>query len=134
MVDQPLPRRQLMVLIRRFLKDKNRGISIALFADLCGVSLSTMRDVFLYHTEPLSEFVQRRVWKGYQSWAKGEVAVMQNQDNTKFTEYRRQPKPMLKRSMGLKVVNGEIKVRIGLVHRADYSQPQLDEQLERGTK
>ena len=133
-MDQPLPRRQLMVLIRRFLKDKNRGISIALFADLCGISLSTLRDVFLYNTEPLSEFVQRRVWKGYKAWAKGEVAVMQNQDNTRFTEYRRHPKPMVKRSMGLTVVNGEIKVKVGLVNKADYSQPSLNEQLERGTK
>ena len=132
MVDQPIPRRQMMVLMRRFLKDKNRGISIALFADLCGISVSTLRDVFLYHTEPLSEFTQRRVHKGYQLWANGEVKIMQNQNNTKFIDFHSRPKPMLKRSMGLKMVNGQIKMQIGLKNKADYSQESLDEQLKRG--
>ena len=32
-----IPKKQLLVEIKRFFKDKDRGISIALFAELCGV-------------------------------------------------------------------------------------------------
>jgi hypothetical protein len=80
----------------------------------------------------LSEYIQIRVSKGYKAWLNGEVGVYQNRDLSKFIEYRRQPKPMLKRSYGLKVVGGEIKMDVGVKNRADYSGYTLDEQLERG--
>jgi hypothetical protein len=64
--------------------------------------------------------VQIRVSKAYISWKKGEIAVMQNWDNTRFTEYRKVAKPRLARGYGLQVVNGEIKMKLGIVNKADY--------------
>ncbi|UOF81568.1 hypothetical protein [Bacteriophage sp.] len=127
-----LPKAELRRIIKKFLLDKNRGISVELFAELCGVNYTYMRDVFIYETENMSEHLQRRVSKGYMAWARGEVAVMQNRDRTKFVDYRKEAKPRLVRSTGLQVVNGEIKIRVGITNRNDYSTPTLDEQLERG--
>jgi hypothetical protein len=127
-----LPKAELRRIIKKFLLDKRRGISIALFADLCGVNESYLRDVFIYETERMGEHLQRRVSKGYMAWARGEVAVMQNRDNTRFVDYRKQAKPLMVRSTGLQVVNGEIKIRVGIKNRNDYSDLTLDEQLERG--
>jgi hypothetical protein len=76
--------------------------------------------------------MQRRVNKGYREWMAGEVAIMQNRDNTKFVQYRRDAKPVLQRSTGLQVVNGEIKIKVGVSNKYDYSGLTLDEQLERG--
>ena len=122
-------KKQLLHEIKRFLKDPNRGISTKLFAELCGLSQRHLLDVFVYRAEPLTEYVQIRVNKGYESWKKGEVAIMQNQNNTRFVEYRRTPKPRLVRSNSLQLVDGAIKLRIGLRNPADYSDPTLDEQL-----
>lgn len=111
------------------MKDPNRGISIKLFADLCGVSETMMKDVFLENVCPLSEYIQRRVSKGYRDYVKGNVAVYKNRDNTRFVDYRRVPKPRIARSMGLDVVNGEIRLKIGIRNRSDYSDRTIDEKL-----
>ena len=127
-----IPRRELHRIIKQFLNDLNRGISVQLFAELCGLSDKTLQTTFIYDTTPLSEFVQRRVSKGYQSWLNGEVAVMQNIDKTRFVDYRKTPKPRFGRKYGLKVENGKIKMDIGVRNKADYSFVTLDKQLERG--
>jgi hypothetical protein len=126
-----IPRLELKRIIKRFLTDKNRGISIPLFAELCGVSVAILRLVFIKEEEPLTEYVQRRVSKGYQSWVRGEVAVMMNRDQTRFVQYRKEAKPKVARSMGLEVQNGQIKLKIGLKNKADYSNLDIDEQLRR---
>ena len=101
-------------IIKRFLKDKNRGISIPLFAELAGLSTSHIRDVFLNETEPMTEYVQRRVSKAYQEWINGEVAIMQNRDTSLFVQYRKEAKPILHKSSKLTLINGEIKINMGI--------------------
>lgn len=132
MLQAVTPKKQLLVEIKRFIKDQNRGISIKLFAELCGIEKSHLLDVFFYRKHPLTEYVQIRVSKGYDAWKKGEVAVMQNQDKTRFVEYRRTAKPRVVNSAGLQVVNGAIKIKLGVRNLGDYSSPDLDEQLKRG--
>ena len=127
-----LPKAVLRKTIKRFLKDRNRGISIELFADLCGVSSSILEAVFRDETEPLTEYIQRRVSKGYTEWKNGEVAIMQNRDTSKFVQYRKEAKPVLYRNTGLHLVNGEIKIKVGISNRCNYDSVTLDEQLGRG--
>jgi len=125
-----LPKVILKKVMKRFLKDRNRGISVDLFAQLAGVSVSQIKEVFLYESEPLSEYVQRRVSKAYTEWQNGEVAVMQNKDNTRFLQYRKESKPVLRKTTRLNVVNGQIRLDIGVKNRFDYSYNTLDEQLK----
>lgn len=124
-----ISRIELLRIIRKFLEDKNRGISQELFAELAGMSKEHLLDVFIRGVYPLSERVQRRVSRAYEHFRDGEVAIMQNKDRTKFLEYRRQPKPRMTRSMGLEVQNGAIKLRIGVKNRVDYEERDIDEQL-----
>ena len=126
-----MPKRELITTMQRFIADKDRGISMELFCELCGLSETHFKKTFIYEALPLSETIQRRVSRGYRSWYEGRVAVMQNRDNSKFVEYRRQPIMRMKRSTGLQVVNGEIKIKLGITNRADYSNPTLDEMLQR---
>jgi hypothetical protein len=124
-----ISRIELLRIIKKFLEDKNRGISQELFAELAGMSKEHLLDVFIRGVYPLSERVQRRVSRAYEHFRDGEVAIMQNKDRTKFLEYRRQPKPRMTRSMGLEVQNGAIKLRIGVKNRVDYEERDIDEQL-----
>jgi len=123
-------RTDLRRIIKRFLKDKNRGISIPLFAELAGLSTSHIRDVFINESEPLTEYVQRRVSKSYQEWINGEVAIMQNRDTSLFVQYRKEAKPILHKSSKLTLINGEIKINMGIKPKYDYSDLTLDEQLK----
>jgi hypothetical protein len=117
--------------MKLFFADQNRGISIELFADLAGLSKKTMFDVFINQELPLSEYVQRRTSKAYTEWRNGEVAIMQNRNNSRFVQYRKEAKPKLVRGYGLQVVGGEIKLKLGVKNRADYDST-LAEQLDRG--
>jgi hypothetical protein len=72
------------------------------------------------------------VSKAYHEWKDGEVAIMQNRDTSKFVQYRKESKPVFKRTTGLQVVNGEIKIKLGISNKYDYSGSTLDEQLGRG--
>lgn len=115
--------------IKRFLLDDKRGISMKLFADVCGLHEDTLENVFLKEVYPMSEYVQIRVSKGYNAWRNGEIAVMQNRDKSRFVEYRKEAKPRLSRGLGVQFVNGEVKLKVGLKNRYDYSELDIDEQL-----
>jgi len=127
-----LPKALLRKAMKRFLQDKDRGISVELFAQLAGLSKSHIKDVFVYETEPLTEYVQRRVSKAYNEWTSGEVAIMQNRDNTRFVQYRKESKPIMQKKTTLQMVDGKIGLKIGIAPKYDYLTQTLDEQLERG--
>ena len=48
-----LPKTVLRKTMKRFLADRNRGISIELFAELCGVSKKIIQDVFINEEHPI---------------------------------------------------------------------------------
>ena len=126
---KPLPKIELKKQIKRFLQDKDRGISLSLFAELAGVSERHLKDVFIYETQPLSEYIQTRVNKAYIHWKQGAVRVMQRGNRTRYVDYRREPQPALMPQTGLKLTSEGFKLRVGMVNRHDYSQPDLKEQL-----
>lgn len=122
-------KKELHRIISNFINDDNRGISINLFCELAGISPNTFLDVFQRNVHPMTEYVQRKVSKAYQAWVNGEVAIMANRDHTRFVQYRKEPKPRLVRGVGLQVVDGQIRMKIGVRNKADYSNRNLDEQL-----
>jgi AraC-like DNA-binding protein len=125
-----IPKIQLLRTIKRFLADKDRAISVQLFSELAGISKTHLLDVFENESEPMTEFVQRRVSKAYTEYKNGEVAIMQNRDNTRFVQYRKEAQPQYERSTGLHLVNGQIKIKLGVKAKYDYDDLTLDEQLK----
>ena len=57
---------------------------------------------------------------------------MQNRDSSKFVQYRKEARPALEKTNKLEVINGEIKIKLGISKKYDYSGSTLDEQLRRG--
>jgi hypothetical protein len=121
-----LTKKELLRQVKKFLQDPDRGISHMMFAELCGIDMWFMRQVFLDEERPLSETVQIRVNKGYDAWKKGLVKTMQRKDRSRYVDYRTKAEPLLAPSMGLKLVGGELKLRVGMVNRRDYSQRDLN--------
>ena len=128
-MDKVLPKKQLLKEIQRFCKNRNRGISLTLFADLSGMSLRHFKDVFVLELHPMTEEVQRRVSRAYEHWKKGEVAVYQNRDHSRFVQFRKEAKPEFVRGYGLEFTGNRITLNIGIKNRNDYSTATLDEQL-----
>ena len=132
MDNKVIPRLELKRLVRKFILDKDRGISLNLFCEIVGISSQRLKDVILIEDEPMTEYMQRRISKAYTAWLNGEIAIMQNRDNTKFVQYRKEAKPVMQRSQQLAVENGQIKLKLGITNKYDYSGLTLDEQLKRG--
>lgn len=126
---KPLSKQELLLHMKRFIADKERGISIPLFCELAGISKAHFLDVFDKRLHPLSETMQIRVNKAYMQWKAGRVKVMKRNDNTRYVDYRREPIPPIMQGMGLKVTSEGIKLRVGMVNRHDYSETDLDEAL-----
>jgi len=124
----PYTKEALKRIMKRFLNDPNRGISMARFAELAGISLYTLRDVFLYKTVPLSVYVQHRVGKAYEHVRKGEVRVMAK-GNKRYVEYRKEPQLKLRRNTQLVLTADGFQIKTGVQLKGDYTQPTLEEQI-----
>ena len=127
-----LPRKELLARMDRFVADKKRGIPLTLFAEVAGITYALFKKNFTEKTMPMSETTQIRVSRALQQWQGGEIAVMQGMYNTKFTEYRRVAKPRMYRHLGVQVVDGQVRMDVGIRNRADYSRPTFDQQLKSG--
>ena len=121
------PKEELKVLVGKLLRDKERGISIQRFADLCGISKDLLHDVFIYENAPMSETTQRRVSAAYQAWREGRVRIMKRADQTQFVDYRKVAEPAIFSHMGIVKSPDGFKLSIGPRNRHDYSYPTLDE-------
>ena len=124
-MDEVITRAELMRIIPKFLSDENRGISIDLFAELAGVDKKSIRNVFVTRETRMTEYIQRRISKAYKAVLRGEIAVMQNRDQTRYVSWRRDPKPRMKRETRITFENGAPRLKIGIVNRLDYSQPDI---------
>jgi len=122
-----IPKEELKLLVGRFLKDKQRGISLQKFADLCGISREFLADVFIYENAPMSETTQRRVSAAYQNWRDGNVRIMRRKDQTQYVDYRKVAEPAIFSHMGITKSPDGFKLSIGPRNRHDYSYPTLDE-------
>ena len=123
-MDRPktIPKAELLLIMERFIADHDRGISMALFADMAGLNKDFLLDVFKRKTEPLSERTQIRVSRAYQNYKDGYVRIMQNRDRSKFVEYRREPDKVVVRSQKIALVDGRLQIQVGLRNPRDYSR------------
>ena len=128
------PKGELYRMMDRFHKDPKRVISWHFLAEMTGLSEGHLKDVFVNKKHPLTEMIQIRVSYAMRRIEDGEVQIMQNHDRTLFIQYNKENKPKIVRSNGLRVQNGQIRLKLGLRNANDYSDETFDEQLKRGTK
>ena len=128
------PKGELYRMMDRFHKDPKRVISWHFLAEMTGLSVGHLKDVFVNKKHPLTEMIQIRVSYAMRRIEAGEVQIMQNHDRTRFIQYNKENKPKIVRSNGLRVQNGQIRLKLGLRNANDYSDETFDEQLKRGTK
>jgi uncharacterized protein YllA (UPF0747 family) len=121
----------MMEVMEKFFADKKRGISIRLFAELCGLTEDHLRDVFQRKNYPLTEFVQRRVNRAYEQWINGDVAVMRFRRDV-YLEFRKKPKQAMVRRNLIEFDGNQFKLNIGVRPKADdYRRDDLDTQIRK---
>ena len=130
MQDEDFSKRELMRLIDRVFDDPHPGISVNLFADLCGISSHYFRDVFLRKEVPLSASLQHRASKAYRALLRGETVQKRFRLGRGEIEYRKGPKPALRRETRIVFTPDGFKVHSAVRNKYDYRILRLDEQME----
>ena len=121
---------ELYKMAARLQADPKPMMSISMFAELAGISRNMFYEVFINKSYPMTEMMQIRVSRAFDRLEGGEVIVMRNHDNSRVIKFEQNPRPRMKRSMGLTVVDGEIKIKTGLRNRGDYTEPTFKELVD----
>jgi hypothetical protein len=122
-------KQELLRQVNRFLKDRERGISIKLFCELCGLPETLIKEVFITQTKPMTERTQVRVNRAFNEWMSGNVRTMYSHAKGLHVEYRKQSKVPLMPHYGIKVTPDGIKMDIRMKNRHYYGDKTLDESL-----
>jgi len=125
-----LSKQELYRRMSRYMTDPRKPISIAFFAELAGVSKSTIENVFLRRDTPMSAEVQVRVSRALQRLERGDVEVMVRRNRIRFLKYNETDKPVFRKTYRLELGPEGIKLGTGLRNRADYSHATLKEQFD----
>ena len=124
-------KKEVLRLVRRIFDDPHPGITVNLFADLCGVSTKLIRDVFFSQTQPMSARLQVRASKAYLALLNGETIQKRYRFGREEIEFRKEAKPTLRRETRLVFTSDGFKVHSAVRNKYDYSILRLDEQMER---
>ena len=118
---QNLSKKQLMVEMKLFLEDKDRGISIKNFCELAGISDRLFFYIFREGTAPLTEETQRGLNRAYKHWKEGKIRVMKKRTNETYPDYRKEPVQPLIPMSKLVMSNTGFKVQNKPLNRHDYA-------------
>ena len=129
-IEDILPKKEIYAQIERYRADPERSMSWTFFAELCGMSVHTLKHVFVQKDLPMSIETQTRVSRGLKRMARGEVVVVYNKDRTRKLIYRQENKPRIARSMQVDLKGGKLCLKVGLRNKSDYSQPSLGEKMK----
>ncbi len=125
-------KKELLYIMKEFVKNKHRGISIPLFCKHAGFDYKHFYNVFIYETQPLTENMQKKCNKAFDDVVQGNLKVMQNRDLTLYTTYRKEPKPHFVKTNKVVFKDGKITLEFGIKNSNDYSTQPLDFQLKKG--
>ena len=117
--------------MERFWKDQDKTLSIAMFAELSGLSASLLKRVFQVKDTPMSEHTQIAVSRALERMTRGDVVMVYDKGNKRRLNYRQEPRPRLSKSMSLTNDGGRIALKVGIKNKSDYSKPGFDEQFNK---
>jgi len=115
----------------RFWKDTDKTLSIAMFAELCGLSETLLKRVFYVKDLAMSEHTQICVSRALDRMTRGDVMMVFDRDRKRKLFHKPVPQPRMAKGMSLTVDGGRIGLKIGLKNKSDYSQPDFTEQMNK---
>ena len=115
--------------MERFWKDQDKTLSIPMFAELSGLSVTLLNRVFYVKDMDMSEHTQIAVSRALERMTRGDVVMVYDKAKRRSLVYRQDPRPRLTKSLGLTVKDGKIGLTAGIKNKADYSKPGFDEQF-----
>jgi len=117
---EDLSKQELKKELKRFLMDKDRGISIKNFCELAGISERLFLYVIKEERYPMSEDTQRGLNRAYKHWKQGRIRVMKKHTNETYPDYMKEAVQPLIPTSKLVLTNEGFKVQNKPINRHDY--------------
>lgn len=126
-----LSKAELFRRMDRFQADSYSPISWRFLGELTGYNPAYLKTIFVTRENTLTENVQIRVSKALKQIENGDVTIMRDKTNKRFMKFNNKPEPRLAKSYKIKLIDGKLGLKIGIINKSDYSQPSLQEEMEK---
>ena len=110
---------------------RNRGFTMKMFAEFACINYRHMESVTRNQSDTFTELTQRKLSRALLALEAGEAGPRIDILGRKFIGYSKNPKPVLRRSVGLQIGADGFRVKVGLVNKYDFSTPRLDDSVKK---
>ena len=126
-MDTVLTKAEILKRLATMRSNRKRGFTMKMFAEFASMDYRDLESVTRDRTDTFTEVTQRKLSRALLALERGEAGPRIDILGKKFIGFNQKAKPVLRRSMGLTVTDGEFKVRVGLSNKYDFSKPRLDD-------
>lgn len=130
-MDTVLTKAEILKRLATMRSNRKRGFTMKMFAEFASMDYRHLESVTRDRTDTFTEVTQRKLSRALLALERGEAGPRIDILGKKFIGFNQKAKPVLRRSMGLTVTDGEFKVRVGLNNKYDFSKPKLDDSLKK---
>ena len=110
---------------------RNRGFTMKMFADFACINYRHMESVCRNQNDTFTELTQRKLSKALLALEAGEAGPRVDILGRRFIGFTKNPKPVLRRSVGLQITADGFRMKVGIVNKYDFSTPRLDDSVKK---
>lgn len=110
---------------------RKRGFTMKMFAEFACMNYRHMESVTRNQADTFTELTQRKLSKALLALEAGEAGPRIDILGRKFIGYHKNPKPVLRRAVGLEKTADGFRMKVGIVNKYDFSKPRLDDSVKK---
>ena len=110
---------------------RKRGFTMKMFAEFACMNYRHMESVTRNQADTFTELTQRKLSKALLALEAGEAGPRIDILGHKFIGYHKNPKPVLRRAVGLEKTADGFRMKVGIVNKYDFSKPRLDDSVKK---
>lgn len=130
-MDTVLTKSEILRRLDAMRSKRNRGFTMKMFAEFACINYRHMESVCRNQSDTFTELTQRKLSKALLALEAGEAGPRIDILGRKFIGYTKNPKPVLRRSVGLQICADGFRMKVGIVNKYDFSTPRLDDSVKK---
>jgi len=130
-MDTVLTKSEILRRLDAMRSKRNRGFTMKMFAEFACINYRHMESVCRNQSDTFTELTQRKLSKALLALEAGEAGPRIDILGRKFIGYTKNPKPVLRRSVGLQIGADGFRMKVGIVNKYDFSTPRLDDSVKK---
>jgi hypothetical protein len=130
-MDTVLTKAEILKRLEAMRSKRSRGFTMKMFAEFACINYRHMESVTRNQSDTFTELTQRKLSRALLALEAGEAGPRIDILGRKFIGYSKNPKPVLRRSVGLEKTSDGFRMKVGIVNKYDFSKPRLDDSVKK---